>query len=134
MAWRCQHVLGDAINKNIDSIAMARVHCPKFSLNLRIKNWAFHGCSGLTVCLAHKPDTLCCIHTNHYRLGFYAEIQISFGTVYCTWLENFLNIFNNNIVSVAKLITFKSWTIRFGKMCIAIVEAYTIHICIFYRV
>ena len=73
------------------------MHCHKNNLKLRIETeliyhgWMQRSMSGFcehihTVYLAPKPDIYDmpmhnCICSNRGRLGFYAEIQIIFGTV-----------------------------------------------------
>ena len=42
--------------------------------------------------LTQKPDTYSCIRSNRDRLGFYAEIQIIFGTVYISDQQPTINL------------------------------------------
>ena len=60
-------------------MCLCEPHCPKNEQNLRIKTepvTAF-----VYIHLAPKLDTYCCIRSSCDRLGFYAKIQIIFGTV-----------------------------------------------------
>ena len=66
-------------------------HCPKHNLSLCIKTEPItvevYRCK--SICLVsephickQKPDIYCCIRSSRDRLGYYAKIQIIFGTVY----------------------------------------------------
>ena len=74
-------------------VASALAHCPnKYILNLGIKNQACHrwsDCNGyVCTCRAQKPVIYRCIQSILDMLGFYADSQIIFETVF--WLTNTL--------------------------------------------
>ena len=80
-----------------------RICCtvPTNNLNIRFKTepvttgadaWNGTCLAFVYIYLAQKPDIDTCTCANHDRLGFYSEIQISFGTV-CIYCELILLVY-----------------------------------------